>query len=214
MTPTVPEEQEQEQDTVQAALLLQKTLRGRAVQLRMAKGRARKTDLIAEMRLENPLTEEEEAVVADKVQKASRQASRGAAREEKEGFINSFLERLEGETLGRMLDYLSSELAHSAVSPQARDMLEGGAEEHRAKEQDHIFSEIVKVTQSTVDQYLDAILLRTIYTSAHEDSLASLGVDKDKVIKNNKFEYCSFRCRPCAPHRGWPPLIVGLPLGP
>ena len=35
-----------------------------------------------------------------------------------EEFINSFLERLEGETLGRMLDYLSTELTHSAVSPQ------------------------------------------------------------------------------------------------
>ena len=79
--------------------------------------------------------------------------------------------RLEGETLGRMLDYLSrfiscqrwvpgcflfflgdhhnhfSELAHSAVSPQARDMLEeeGGGEERRGKEQQHIFGEIVKV---------------------------------------------------------------------
>jgi hypothetical protein len=73
------------------------------------------------------------------------------------------------ETLGRMLDYLSSELAHSAVSPQARDLLEpGGGEERRGKEQDHIFGEIVKVTQSTVDRYLDSILLRTVYTSAHQ----------------------------------------------
>ena len=40
-----------------------------------------------------------------------------------------------------------SELAHSAVSPQARDMLEeeGGGEERRGKEQQHIFGEIVKV---------------------------------------------------------------------
>ena len=33
----------------------------------------------------------------------------------KEDYINSFLDRLEGETLGRMLDYLSSELEQSAT---------------------------------------------------------------------------------------------------
>ena len=44
-----------------------------------------------------------------------------------------------------------SELAHSAVSPQARDMLiEDGTsgEERRSKEQQHIFGEIVKVSIS------------------------------------------------------------------
>ena len=46
-------------DEDQAALLIQKTMRGRAVQLRMQKGRARKGDLITEMRVENPLTQEE-----------------------------------------------------------------------------------------------------------------------------------------------------------
>ena len=46
-------------DEEQAAFLLQKTLRGRAVQLRMQKGRARKQDLINEMRVENPITEDE-----------------------------------------------------------------------------------------------------------------------------------------------------------
>ena len=46
-------------DEDQAAFLLQKTLRGRAVQLRMQKGRARKQDLINEMRVENPITEDE-----------------------------------------------------------------------------------------------------------------------------------------------------------
>ena len=46
-------------DEDQAALLLQKTLRGRSVQLRMHKGRARKQDLINEMRVENPITEDE-----------------------------------------------------------------------------------------------------------------------------------------------------------
>ena len=79
-TPSVPEEAEVSDDTIspalalvmmivivprvqlesdehQAALLLQKTLRGRAVQLRLGKGRARKQDLIAAMMLDTPITE-------------------------------------------------------------------------------------------------------------------------------------------------------------
>ena len=100
-------------------------------------------------------------------------------RQSKEDFINAFLDRLEGETLGKMLDYLSCELTHSAMTPSARDMIDKNDEmqEHRKQEeQDHIFSEIVKVTQSTVDKYLDDILLQTIYKNAHEDTLEELGI--------------------------------------
>ena len=80
-TPSVPEEAEVSDDSIgpalallmmmivprdqlesdehQAALLLQKTLRGRAVQLRLGKGRARKQDLIAAMMLDTPVTEQD-----------------------------------------------------------------------------------------------------------------------------------------------------------
>lgn len=102
----------------------------------------------------------------------------------KEDYINSFLDRLEGETLGRMLDYLSSELEHSATQVRARDMLDqaeaghsADTETQRQEEQEHIFAEIVKVTQSTVDRYLDTILLETVYTAAHEDTLQELGAE-------------------------------------
>ena len=68
----------------------------------------------------------------------------------KEDYINSFLDRLEGETLGKMFDYLSIQLTDSATSERARDMA-GHTEQvelARQQEQDVIFSEIVKVRQS------------------------------------------------------------------
>ena len=37
------------------------------------------------------------------------------------------------------------------------------------------------MTQSTVDKYLDDILLNTVYTVAHEDTLMEMGVDPDTV---------------------------------
>merc|ERR1719323_1702854 len=84
-----------------------------------------------------------------------------------------------------MLEYLSSELTDSATVTRARDMMTDDAEETseeiRQQEQEHIFAEIVKVTQSTVDKYVDDILLQTIYSSAHEDTLLELGVDPEQV---------------------------------
>ena len=62
-TPSVTEEAELVIDEEQAALLLQKTLRGRAVQLRLMKGRARRQDQIEVMRTEHPVTEEDAAKV-------------------------------------------------------------------------------------------------------------------------------------------------------
>ena len=63
-TPSVVEEAEAEIDSEQAALLLQKTLRGRAVQLRLMKGRARRQDQIEAMRTEHPVTVEDTAKVS------------------------------------------------------------------------------------------------------------------------------------------------------
>ena len=188
-------------DEDQAALLIQKTMRGRAVHLRMQKGRARKGDLINEMRVENPLTLEEAKEVSkeesinividdnnvkveQRLHEVRQMKAEKDSREAKEDFINAFLDRLEGETLGKMLDYLSSELTHSAITPKARDIMnESGElqEQRKQEEQDHIFSEIVKVTQSTVDKYLDDILLQTIYKNAHEDTLEELGINPGDI---------------------------------
>ena len=95
--------------------MLQKTLKGRSVQLRMLKGRARKQDLIDAMMLENPITSQDAEIVNKKVIEGQRAQLEQESLQSKEDYINSFLDRLEGETLGRMLDYLSQELTDSAT---------------------------------------------------------------------------------------------------
>ena len=50
-----------------------------------------------------------------------------------------------------------------------------------------------QVTQSCVDQYLDSILLQTIYTSAHQEALASMGLPAPKVwgrLSKYYFDFC------------------------
>lgn len=44
----------------------------------------------------------------------------------------------------------------------------------------------LQVTQSTVDKYVDDILLQTIYSSAHEDTLAEMGLDPEQVQEDSK----------------------------
>ena len=102
-------------DEEQAALLLQKTLKGRSVQLRMLKGRARKQDLIDAMTLENPITAQDAEIVNKRELEGRRAQLEQESLQSKEDYINSFLDRLEGETLGKMLDYLSQELTDSAT---------------------------------------------------------------------------------------------------
>lgn len=63
-----------------------------------------------------------------------------------EAKIEAFLDEIEGETLGQMLGYLSSELESSDGfdSDEVR--------KRRSQQIDHVFSEITKVTQSAVDR--------------------------------------------------------------
>ena len=56
----------------QAALLLQKTLRGRSVQLRIQKGRQLKQDLITAMMIENPVTDEDQEMVDRQLEEGRR----------------------------------------------------------------------------------------------------------------------------------------------
>ena len=73
--------------------------------------------------------------------------------------VDAFMDEIEGETLGQMLSYLSSELESSTDDRSSDDVVS-------RQNVDHIFEEITRVTQSTVDRYLDTILLDTLYRHA------------------------------------------------
>ena len=80
--------------------------------------------------------------------------------------VDAFMDEIEGETLGQMLSYLSSELEIST------DERSSDADAAVSKQNvDHIFEEITRVTQSTVDRYLDTILLDTLYRHAGKSAV-------------------------------------------
>ena len=100
---------------------------------------------------------------------------------EREAQIEAFLDQIEGETLGEMMNYLSSELestsfGHFEAAAAALESTTSGADgnastdnEHKNNsvdapltpapskrekdEEDKIYNEITKLTRSTVDRY-------------------------------------------------------------
>ena len=95
--------------------MLQKTLKGRSVQFRLLQGRERKQDVSDARWRENPSTSQGTEKVNKRVLEGRRAQLEQESLQSKEDYIHSFLDRLEGETLGRMLDYLSQELTDSAT---------------------------------------------------------------------------------------------------
>lgn len=91
-----------------------------------------------------------------------------------EAKIDAFLDEIEGETLGQMLQYLSSELDSSDADSEV-------VRKRRSQQIDHVFSEITKVTQSAVDRYVDGILLNTIYKKAGQEAGKDLQEKLEKV---------------------------------
>ena len=83
---------------------------------------------------------------------------------DQEAYVDAFMDEIEGETLGQMLNYLSSELESSTEDRSIDEIVS-------KQNVDKIFDEITKVTQSTVDRYLDTILLDTLYRHAGQSAL-------------------------------------------
>ena len=157
-TPTI--EDEEDIEVTQAAILIQKTIRGRAEQARMERGLKINQELINELREQYPLTEEDKSkVLAEELENKDQPL-------EAEERIDEFLARIEGETLGRMLDYLSFELTHSVITPRAQDILqlnEDEREKRQGEKQEKLYIQIGELTRSTVNLYLDQVLLTTVY---------------------------------------------------
>ena len=103
---------------------------------------------------------------------------------EREAQIEAFLDQIEGETLGEMMNYLSSELEstnfghHDAAAAALQSTTSGGDENASSdiekksvtngdvvimstkkdkNEEEKIYSEITKLTRSTVDRYVGLI---------------------------------------------------------
>jgi hypothetical protein len=104
----------------------------------------------------------------------------------KEAFIDEAISTLEGTATGDMLDFLSKELirlqeerkihAFAMMAERERRIREAEesgrrqVEERRRREEDEIFKQMVKVHQTTVDTYLEDIILAATDKTADDQS--------------------------------------------
>jgi len=171
-TPEVKSTQSDEEERRNiAVVLLQRLLRGRAIQNVMHEGKEKRLDLIAELRRTGEmieLTEEEQ--------------EKALLEDYKERLTDGMIEALQGEFISETLDVLSKELVrlkqerkitaivkHAERERRMKECEESGrrqAEEVMRARQDALFKEIMDTHQGTVDSYLHSILHHSVQEAA------------------------------------------------
>ena len=81
--------------------------------------------------------------------------------EDPEEDIDSFLEALEGESVGQMMDYLTSEIE--------TEMSESSVES-RDSRLDVLYKEVGDVTQNVLDKYIDTMVIKVLFKVAYKCS--------------------------------------------
>ncbi|ETE67009.1 AMY-1-associating protein expressed in testis 1, partial [Ophiophagus hannah] len=154
-----------------AIIIVQKLIRGRAIQNMMFEGKEKRLELICELRTTHALQEDGQLL-----KKAEKQVTLALQRqrdlhEHKMSVMEKHLARVEGRVLANMLDFLSKELirlqderrihAFAMLAERQRQMRE--AEESGRRQ-------VVKVHQKTVDSYLEDVILNSMESTAEEQS--------------------------------------------
>ncbi|XP_066472204.1 cilia- and flagella-associated protein 91 [Tiliqua scincoides] len=185
-TPTLEAPSLIEEEKELAVITLQKLIRGRAIQNMMFEGKEKRLELIRELRTTHALQEDGQLL-----KKAEKQVTLALQRqrdlhEHKMSLMEKHLARVEGRALANMLDFLSKELirlqeerrihAFAMLAERQRRMREAEesgrrqVEERRRREEDEVFKQVIKVHQSTVDSYLEDIILNSIENTADEQA--------------------------------------------
>ncbi|XP_040451739.1 cilia- and flagella-associated protein 91 isoform X2 [Falco naumanni] len=185
-TPVLEKPSIKEEETELAVICLQKLLRGRAIQNTMFEGKEKRLELIRELRTTHALQEDGQLLL-----KAEEQTTRALQQQrdlqmDKLLSVEKHLAREEGRVLANIFDFLSKELVrlqeerkiHAFVmlaerQRRMREAEESGrrqVEERRRREEDEIFKQVVKVHQSTIDSYLEDIILSSLENMAEEQA--------------------------------------------
>jgi len=181
-TPTLPDELEESEEQQLALILLQKLIRGRAVQNMMFEGKERRSELISELR-------ESEAEMANaestkKEDELNRQAERGIQ------VLEGAMDTLQGEAISATLDFLSKELvrkneqerlmgvaADASAARTKREAEEGGrrqAEENLRAREDQMYRQVMRVHQGTAETYTQELLGEKLDEVAHDQAVAEV----------------------------------------
>jgi hypothetical protein len=174
----------------QAVLLLQRLIRGRAVQNLMFEGKEKRLALIDELLLVNDIPllakEEDEKLLVNQHEQQVK---------------NAFLEALQGELIVETLDVTSKELLRFKEQKKISKFVKEAEDDRRVREaeetgrrqaeitlrerEDVLYKEIMKVQQGTVDSYLTVTMHKAIDHLASKQALKMALMRKKNVEERN-----------------------------
>ncbi|XP_065498555.1 cilia- and flagella-associated protein 91 [Caloenas nicobarica] len=185
-TPILQNPSIEEEEIELAVICLQKLLRGRAIQNMMFEEKEKQVELIQELRTTHALQEDGQLLLKAEEKNILALKQQHDMKMHKLSSVENHLAREEGRVLANMLDFLSKELLrlqeerriHAFVmlaerQRRMREAEESGrrqVEERRRQEEDELFKRVVKVHQSTVDSYLEDIILNSMENIAEEQA--------------------------------------------
>ncbi|CAH2987657.1 unnamed protein product [Chilo suppressalis] len=201
-TPEVAVVEDSEESNHQNALMLQKVIRGRAVQILMYEGRTRAAELTEELKTTHGLQKEDKVRIAKEETKAREYNAIRTEAEQKEDAVSALVDELCGGAVSAALDFLEKELRrlkeerrqHAFLliamrEKSMREALEAGRrqkEEHRRREHDEMFKQVLGVTQETVDAYLREVIAEGVELSAEHDAVKKAQDLADKTDESLK----------------------------
>ncbi|CAH2101520.1 unnamed protein product [Euphydryas editha] len=199
-TPEVEGVPEEDEASHQAALTLQKVLRGRAVQNLMFEGRTRAAELTEELKTTHGLQKEDRARIVREEARAREYHAIRSEQEQKEEAISALVEELCGGAVSAALDFLEKELRrlkeerrqHAFIlialrEKAMREAAEAGRrqkEEHRRREHDEMFKQVLGVTQETVDAYLRDVTREAVELATEEQAVLRARISADAVDRS------------------------------
>jgi hypothetical protein len=180
---------EKQDERRRAVTLLQRLLRGRAMQNMMFEGKEKRLDLISELRA----TEEWKAA-------SSHQEERTLIENYQEKVLDGVSEAMQATVISQTMDNLSKELVRLKQERRIAGMVRLAEDVRRKREaeesgrrqaeqilrerEDVLYQELMSVHQGTVDSYLQNIFGKTIDQTS---SLQALAEAKLKATTLNKF---------------------------
>ncbi|XP_073963727.1 cilia- and flagella-associated protein 91-like [Choristoneura fumiferana] len=206
-TPEVDVVQDDDEACHQAALTLQRIIRGRAVQTLMYEGRTRAAELTEELKTTHGLQKEDKIRIAKEEARARDYHVVRTESDQKDDAITALVDELCGGAVAAALDFLEKELRrlkeerrqHAFIlialrEKVMREAAEAGRrqkEEHRRREHDEMFKQVLGVTQDTVDAYLHDILTQGVELAAEQDAVRRARSAADEVDKLRENESMS-----------------------
>ncbi|KAF4047442.1 Cilia- and flagella-associated protein 91 [Phytophthora infestans] len=174
----------QEHDVEDVVRLLQKLIRGRAVQNMMFEGKERRDELIAELR-----AADDQLVLQRRNELA---LLPGSGAEGIDRVANAAKTRVEGEVVSEMFDFLSKELSRSREMAKMRAFVIKATEERRVREveeggrrqaedilrerEDEVFRRVMQIHQETSRDFVVNVLEEIAQEKSHVQALNELHI--------------------------------------